>query len=154
MRFNSEYSKMHGWSIAAMVFLLLAAPVSAQPRLEQGNARALDQTAPLDANPNFIAPVAPTHSPQGAYVPPPLPPPPSALWTFTGVQVHWCSENTYPFCDSIASATCSGSACPVSSCSFYCSYNLLNASGCPAAGSQSETGPGAMGYWFENTCGG
>lgn len=77
-----------------------------------------------------------------------------AMWTYPNVQVHWCSENTYPWCDAIANATCTGFSCPTRACSFYCSYNLFDGSGCPPAGFQSTSSPGAMGYWYGNTCGG
>lgn len=149
------------WLLLSLA-LLFAVPAAAQPRPEQapsgGTSRVetSDQTRVPSFAPSFAPAVGGQHGLTGISVAPVTPPPPLATWTFGAPFTAHCSERTYPYCDAVSTASCSGSACPSgsSSCSFYCNTSLAGAGTCPAAGSVSSTGPGAMGLTFSNTCGG
>lgn len=149
------------WLRLFALTLSLAAPLAAQaqmqpqPRSDSGAMRMYDNTYQLDGATGFLGATAPAGGLRNYSSNPttPQPPQPSALWTFGGFQVAECSPRTAPYCDAVSSATCSGSACPTSSCIFYCTSVGFAAGNCPSPGSQSSVGPGAMGYTFYNTCG-
>lgn len=114
----------------------------------------LDQTAPPSAAPNFSPALTPNHGLSGYSSAPVTPPPgPSALWTYNGISYY----TTCPgLCDAIGTATCSGSACPVSSCQYYCTFNPFSGEGCGAPGTVTTSSPSQMGFlggWPFGNCG-
>lgn len=147
---------MHKLAVAFSVALLMAVPAAAQQRLEyMPPGAASDHTRQSPSAPNFGIAVPPSAGLNSVHVPPPPPvtPAPSALWTYSGLQYY----TTCPgYCDAVGAATCAGSACPVSSCTYYCTYNPFSGEGCGAPGTVTTSSPSQMGFlstWPFGTCG-
>lgn len=149
------------WLSALAFAFLLAAPASAQyvqPRADSGQMQMYDHTFNPGGALGNVGALSPNAGLQGyssTPTTPPQPPAPTALWTF-GQFTAWDCVGATMSCNSVAPVTCSGSACPTSSCSIYCvSAGLAPPAygSCPVVGSTSTVGPASLGYTFYNTCG-